>query len=72
MVAPDQPYRVKFTLTGTKPILLHAYKADAVALKANAAKGSKTKKEDQPEDYVYRNEDGNLSIPGLNIRHGKA
>lgn len=67
VVAPDSPYRVQFTIVGTKPILMHAYKPDAVAIKANAAKGSASKKQDQPEDYVYRTEEGLLALPAINL-----
>lgn len=65
--SPPGPYRVKFTIVGTKPILMHAYKPDAVALKANAKKGSSTKKEDNPEDYIYRTDAGTLAIPAINL-----
>jgi hypothetical protein len=41
---------------------------EAVAEKAAAAKGSRAKKSDDVESYVYRDADGNLCIPGEYFR----
>lgn len=59
------PYVVSVTLTGIAPLLFHAWNTEAVAEKAGAAKGSKAKKTDNIESYVYRDNDGNLGIPGV-------
>lgn len=64
---PDGPYRVKFTLLGTRPILLHAYKPDALAKPGSDVKGGISKKVDVPENYVYRNSDEQICFPGINI-----
>jgi hypothetical protein len=58
------PYRVEVELTGSEDILFHAWNNEAVAEKAAAKKGSKEKKTDNIESYVYRCENGNLGIPG--------
>lgn len=70
--APDiqmgVPYQVEITLAGTAPMLFHRWSCDAVDEKAKAAKGSKAKKSDNVESYVYRNEVGELCLPGEYIR----
>lgn len=58
------PYAVEFTIKGTCPILLHAWNVGAVKEKSTAAKGSKGKKTDDVESYVYRDDDGFICIPG--------
>jgi hypothetical protein len=70
--APDiqmgVPYQVELVLSGTAPMLFHRWSCDAVDEKAKAAKGSKAKKSDNVESYVYRNEDGDVCLPGEYIR----
>jgi hypothetical protein len=67
-IALTQPYAVKVTIEGTAPILFHAWNVEAVKEKAGAAKGSKSKKEDNIESYVYRNEAREICIPGEYFR----
>lgn len=62
------PYQVSLTIEGVVPILFHRWSVEAVAEKAKAAKGSSGKKTDNVESYVYRNEGGELSIPGEYLR----
>lgn len=62
------PYRVSFQLTGTSDLLFHRWNSAAVDEKAKAAKNSKAKKSDHIESYVYRDDDGNLCIPGEYVR----
>jgi hypothetical protein len=62
------PYTVEFTIKGTADILFHRWNCEAVAEKAAAAKGSKAKKSDNVESYVYRNEDDEICLPGEYIR----
>ena len=47
---------------------MHRWSNEAVAAKAAAAKGSKAKKTDDVESYVYRNDDGEICIPGEYLR----
>lgn len=63
-----QPYVALINLTGTSPILFHRWSVEGVAEKAAAAKGSKAKKTDDVESYVYRNPQGELCIPGEYLR----
>jgi hypothetical protein len=67
-IAAGMPYRLEFQLTGTADLLFHRWNAEAVDEKAKAAKNSKAKKTDDIESYVYRNDDGELCIPGEYVR----
>lgn len=67
-IEASMPYRVAFQLTGTADLLFHRWNSEAVDEKAKAAKNSKAKKSDNIESYVYRNDDGELCIPGEYVR----
>lgn len=58
------PYRVSVTIEGVAPILFHAWNVESVESKSKAKKGSAEKKSDDVESYIYRNEKGNIAIPG--------
>lgn len=62
-----KPYRALLTVAGSAPLLFHAWNVEAVAEKAKSAKGSKAKKSDDLESYVYRTSDGRLGVPGINF-----
>lgn len=64
----SEPYRVAVTIEGSADILFHRWNAEAVDEKAAAAKGSKAKKTDDVESYVYRDDEGNICIPGEYLR----
>lgn len=64
----QMPYVVTVAVTGVADFLYHAWNVEAVEAKANAAKGSKAKKTDDIESYVYRCDNGNLGIPGSHLR----
>ena len=64
----DVPYRAIVEVQGVAPILFHRWNCEAVEEKAKAAKGSKAKKTDNIESYVYRNSDGEICIPGEYLR----
>lgn len=66
-ITASMPYEFETTIEGVAPLLFHAYSVESVKEKAAAAKGSKTKKSDDVESYVYRvsPEDKRLGIPGL-------
>lgn len=69
--APDigleLPYVVEFEIEGVSAILFHAWNNEAVAEKAVAKKGSAAKKSDNVESYVYRNDKGEISLPGVYV-----
>ena len=62
------PYMVRISVEGSAALLFHRWSVDGVEAKAKAAKGSKAKKEDDIESYVYRDAHKNLSIPGEYFR----
>lgn len=63
-----QPYTVDVTIVGTADILFHRWNCEAIETKAGAAKGSKAKKSDDVESYVYRDDAGQLCLPGEYLR----
>lgn len=62
------PYTVSVEICGSSDLLFHRWNNEAVAEKSAAAKGSKAKKSDDIESFVYRNENGELCIPGEYLR----
>lgn len=62
------PYRVEVTIEGVAPILFHRWNCESVESKSKAKKGSAEKKSDDTESYVYRNDEGELCIPGEYLR----
>ena len=62
------PYSVDVNIVGTADLLFHRWDCEAVDAKASAAKNSKEKKTDNIESYVYRNDDGDLCLPGEYLR----
>jgi len=67
-IAIGEPYSVSVTIRGSAAILFHRWSNEAVAEKGRAAKGSKVKKTDNLESYVYRCANGNLGLPGEYLR----
>lgn len=61
--AIEMPYTVQVTVEGTAALLFHRWSVDGVEAKAKAAKGSKAKKEDDLESYIYRDQDGFICLP---------
>ena len=62
------PYAVNVTIEGDSPIFLHGWNSDAVDEKAQAKTGSKVKKTDNLESYVYRTDNGEIGLPGTYIK----
>lgn len=67
-VAIGAPYTASVTIRGSAAILFHRWSNEAVAEKSAAAKGSRAKKSDNLESYVYRMENGNIGLPGEYLR----
>jgi len=63
-IGATEPYIAHAKLRGVCSILLHRWSDEDVEAKANAKKGSAAKKTDNVEAYVYRNEEGEICIPG--------
>lgn len=62
------PYAINVSVAGASDLLFHRWNCESVDAKAKAAKNSKAKKEDDIESYVWRNESGELCIPGEYFR----
>jgi hypothetical protein len=62
------PYVVSVTIEGTADLLLHAWNCEAVQYKADSKKGSATKKTDNMESYVRRDEHGVICLPSEYLR----
>ena len=62
------PYTASARVVGVADLIFHRWNCDSVATKAGAAKGSKAKKTDDLESYVYRDDDGGLAVPGEYLR----
>lgn len=62
------PYIVTVNISGASDLLFHRWNCEAVDEKAKAAKNSKSKKMDDIESYVWRNEAGELCLPGEYLR----
>jgi hypothetical protein len=67
-IVQDQPYSVEVRIEGDADLLFHRWQSDSVEAKANAAKGSKAKKTDDVESYVWRNNDHVICLPGEYLR----
>lgn len=67
-IAMTMPYIATVLVEGKSAFLFHRYNCESVGEKAAAAKGSKAKKTDDVESYVYRTQSGNLAIPGEYLR----
>lgn len=68
IIGASVPYTVSVTVEGAADFLFHRWNCEAVEEKSRAAKGSKAKKSDDLESYVYRNDDGDLCVPGEYLR----
>src|SRR5579863_8863627 len=65
----EHPYIAEIRVKGASPFLFHRWNVDALAtVQEGAKKGSKSKKSDDIESYVYRNEAGELCIPATYFR----
>ena len=61
-------YQVSVTIQGVCPLLFNRWNCEAVEAKAKAPKNSKIKKSDDPETQVWRNDKGELCLPGEYLR----
>lgn len=62
-ILTEAPYAVDVEVQLAAPFLFHRWSNESVAAKSAAKKGSKAKKEDDLESYVYRLPDNSLAIP---------
>lgn len=64
----SSPYRVSIGIEGVCPLLFHRWNCESVESKSNAKKGSAEKKSDDVESYVWRDDCGNICLPGEYLR----
>lgn len=62
------PYTVEVTLQGSADLLFHRWNCESIEEKSSLAKGSIGKKTDNIESYVYRNDEGEICLPGEYLR----
>ena len=67
-IEAGMPYQVHVTIQGCSDLLFHRWNCEEIEAKSASAKGSKTKKTDNIESYVYRNDDKILCIPSEQMR----
>lgn len=67
-IALSEPWSCSVEVTGSADLLFHRWNNEAVAEKAAARKGSASKKTDNVESYVYRNDAGEICLPGEYLR----
>lgn len=63
-----QPYTANVTIEGVADILFHRWNVEGIEEKSKAAKGSKAKKTDDIESYIYRDDEGMICLPGEYLR----
>jgi hypothetical protein len=68
MIEMSVPYVATVEIEGVSDFLFHRWNAEAVDEKAKTAKGSRAKKTDDVETYVYRLPNNDLAIPGEYLR----
>lgn len=61
-------YSVQVKIEGVSRILFHRYDPEVVEQKSKAPKGSREKKTDNLESFLYRDIDEYISIPATNIK----
>lgn len=64
----SMPYIASITIQGSSDLLFHRWNCEEVEAKSSSAKGSKARKSDNIETFVYRNEEGYICIPGEYLR----
>jgi hypothetical protein len=67
-ISYSMPYISRVAIEGASALLFHRWSVDGVEEKAKAAKGSKAKKTDDIESYVYRDEKGSICLPSEYLR----
>lgn len=61
------PHQITFTIRGIADLLFHRWSNEDVAAKATAKRGSAVKKTDNLEAYVWRDDDGQVCLPGTYV-----
>jgi len=64
----ETPYVVQIEIIGSCPVIFHKWDCESVEQKALAKKGSKEKKSDNIESFIYRDDDNHICLPGEYLR----
>lgn len=67
-IETEIPYVAEIQIQGSADLLFHRWNCEAVEEKSKAKKGSAARKSDNLEAYVYRDDRGNLALPGEYLR----
>ncbi len=67
-IASSEPFVATVLLRGVVDLLFHRWNVESVEEKGKAAKGSKVKKTDNVESYVYRDDERRICLPGEYVR----
>ncbi len=67
-IEASMPYVATFQLQGSSDFLFHRWNCESIDAKSKAAKNSAAKKSDDIESYVWRNDAGELCVPGEYVR----
>jgi len=62
------PYVANVTIQGSSDMLFHRWNCESIIEKSKVGKNSKAKKVDDVESYVWRDEAGNICLPGEYFR----
>lgn len=68
VISESEPFVVSVSVEGASDLLFHRWNSEAVDEKAKAAKNSRARISDDTESYVYRNEAGEICLPGSYFR----
>lgn len=68
IIGMQRPYRVEIELEGVCPMMFHRWNNESVEAKSKAKKGSVEKKTDDIESFVWRNDKGEICVPGEYVR----
>lgn len=64
----EEPYCLKAVIQGTADLLFHRWSNEDIQEKSNARKGSRAKKTDNIENFVHRDDEGNICLLGEQFR----
>ena len=64
----SEPYRIKVKIEGSSDMIFHRWNADSVDEKGNKPKNSKSRKTDDIESYLWRDDAGHICLPGEYLR----
>lgn len=67
-IQANAPIVINTLIEGVSDYLFHRWNCEDVEEKSKSAKGSKSRKTDNIENFVYRDDDGFLSIPAEQLR----